>query len=77
MERCKTCKHWQADEYYTGYNEGHEPIKRWGVCAIAKSYNGYRDQPQGLAYASDSESYAAQLITSETFGCMQWEERKA
>ena len=45
----------------------------WGKCARAESNMGSPEDGTTLAYASDMESYAADLRTKATFGCVQAE----
>jgi hypothetical protein len=56
---CKTCKFWYS--FDTG----------WGSCERAKGSGGGPMHHDTKMYASDVESYAAQLFTSENFGCVE------
>lgn len=62
--RCATCRHWQHDDHETGY--AGEPM---GECLLARSSDGYRDNPAAPMYAKDSECYHAHLNTRPDFGC--------
>lgn len=73
MERCKTCKHW--DKAPSPPDTFGKPAR--GYCKLSESSNGYADVPNSLAVAQDGESYRAYLVTAESFGCVQWQERDA
>lgn len=63
--QCKACKWWSLRSWS---NEDD-----WGVCGLAASKDGERpDKSFTLAYAEDYESYKADLVTHETFGCVQF-----
>ena len=73
MERCKACRHWLPEP------TKHDTFGRLarGYCQLAESGSGYAYVPDSLAVAQDAESYRAYLVTAETFGCVQWQEREA
>lgn len=64
---CATCRHWERDDYQTGYR-GRET----GECKMGRSHGGYPDDPAALAYSVDSDCYSASMYTDPAFGCPQW-----
>jgi hypothetical protein len=87
-ERCKNCWWWSSFTEIRERDEwcemDHPAIEQapetWGGCK-AVSANGTTQgtwvagHPAPLAYARDFEEYAAQLITSPDFGCVQFKPR--
>ncbi len=73
MERCKTCRHWLPEP--TKHDNFGRP--RRGYCQLAESNEGSPVHDGSMAVAQDQERNYAYLITSETFGCVQWEGREA
>ena len=71
MERCKTCRHWLSEP--TKRDNFGRP--RRGYCLLTKNYEESPDHPDSLAIAHGRGYYTTYLVTSETFGCVQWEEK--
>ncbi len=68
-ERCKNCKFWKKG------NAGWEVEGTgWGICELGDGGLGNRSNKESKAYAKDVEDYAADLITHQTFGCIQFED---
>lgn len=72
MERCKTCRHWQS---FTPPRDtfGRTPL---GYCILTDQDCGSPSHRQSLAQAVGGGCCTTYLVTSETFGCVQWEERE-
>lgn len=71
--RCAQCSRWRrakSAKEFGAYVP--ERLGEWGCCAIGVTTGGV-PSPTTLAYAEDSESHYAELLTHETFGCVQWE----
>lgn len=64
---CESCAHWATDQYTMP--EG------WGRCEMGRSEDGAPKVESTLAFASDAESYAADLLTSPRFLCYQFREK--
>lgn len=67
---CQDCKYWRAligPEYYP------EVHRTWGQCSLGASAGGLPAEVHTRAFASDSEEYAASLMTAPDFGCVQFE----
>ena len=67
MNRCKTCKHWDAFEYAGQIG--------WGACGRLDT--DYKDRMSKLVrlHARGWETESADADTHETFGCVEHEER--
>ena len=65
--RCATCRWWQ------------KPVggDTFGECGLARSWMDEPLRAATLAWARDEEGAKAYLLTSPSFGCVQWEEEKA
>jgi hypothetical protein len=68
MGNCGDCRWWDGP---------HDTPHDWGSCELAES-NGNEGllHPDTLAQATDTENYAAALLTRRDFGCVQWQERE-
>lgn len=76
--RCDSCRWWRKDEAVGVFITENSWASRYaavGECALAGSDNGRPDHPTTLAMASDAEGYAARLMTTADFGCVQWAAR--
>ena len=71
MERCKTCKHWSR--YSQSLDTFGRPAQ--GFCTLATNVDGRPDHRDSLAVAHDNYRDYAYLNTTETFGCVQWQEK--
>jgi hypothetical protein len=88
MERCKTCKHWEA---YRDDEVG--ALRGAGICHAAKelwqsseseddprdewmTYRRLKPEAAGvLSFVQDGSNYMARLVTMPNFGCVQHAER--
>lgn len=61
--KCKDCKHFFVRE------------DKLNTCCITVSSDGKPEYKRTLAYAEDYEHFAAVLIVSPEFGCVQFEQR--
>jgi hypothetical protein len=62
---CRDCSFWEQESF---------PIKpAFGRCALSGTSDGEPVEERSLAFARDSEGWAAYLATHETFGCVQFE----
>lgn len=68
MGNCKDCKHWEKND--ASYQAGG---RGWGQCRMGLCYDGVQEVADTLAFASDSEAFAAVLATAPNFGCVQFE----
>ena len=73
MEHCKTCTHWLSEP--TKHDNFGRPFR--GYCLLTESYEEARMYPDSLAIAHGGGCCTTYLVTAETFGCVQWEEREA
>lgn len=88
MNTCKTCKHWKkAGPWETGYGLGlgtcgkfpmywdatewSEEDEEGGVGITRKLNDKYKDNK---AFLQDGSDYSADLLTKESFGCVEHEE---
>ena len=67
---CATCRHWRQTSDASEYDTA------WGECLKACGEEGYPRVTGTLAFASDHESYRADLLTASVFGCVQYEPRE-
>lgn len=90
MDRCKTCKHWEAykdDEEYALRGAGicHAAKKLWNLSESEQDINNdwlyYRKlKPEAagvLSFVQDGSNYMAELVTMPDFGCVQHEAIRA
>lgn len=83
---CKSCVHWERRDPndYLGDPEidradWDNPPASWlafGHCQRARGSDGEAVDAESLAYARDCDSYAATLVTHESFGCVQWKAKE-
>ena len=80
MERCKTCKHWQAPEGEYGEVPGTGKcgavVMFWDATEWSEDYDHRTLKPEyknKLAFAQDGSDYYAALKTMPDFGCVQHE----
>lgn len=86
VPRCDQCRFWtrrsaEDDDCWqvgepAGTPEWLADYQRFGRCAKAETGRGNAKDVTSLALAVDYEKYHADLVTAESFGCVQWE-RKA
>lgn len=80
---CKDCYYWSGRgfpmsskqiEVFTGdgdNTESHSAEGNWGNCKLHSSAMGVQLYPQTLAVAIDCESYEANHICNENYGCIE------
>lgn len=72
MGECRNCRWWDQETDDEPRDDG----KAIGNCLLAESSRSYADHPETLAVALDYEGYGGRLLTTEDFGCVQFDARE-